>query len=183
MGGGCCGDGGVGCFGRGYFCDGGGRGGSRTAPTGWAKGEGVGCCGWGCCGEFRASPCSLRSRPPSRGEGGGVEYWFTLDVYHHESIFCCVVLSCRDRLTRLFASGEFVGAFRGIEQQVERRLSILNTAPSLYTQRALPSNRLESLRGSRAGQYSIRIDRQWRVCFTWNQGATGPSDVEIVDYH
>ena len=126
-------------------------------------------------------PPARCARVPLRGAKGG--YWFTLDVYHHESIFCCVVLSCRDRLTRLFASGEFVGAFRGIEQQVERRLSILNAAPSLDTLRALPSNRLESLRGSRAGQYSIRINRQWRVCFTWNQGATGPSDVEIVDYH
>ncbi len=94
-----------------------------------------------------------------------------------------MILSYRDRQTRRFASGEFVGTFQGIEQQAERRLSILNAAPSLDTLRALPSNRLESLRGSRAGQYSIRINRQWRVCFTWSQGATGPSDVEIVDYH
>ena len=154
---------------------GGGRGGSRTAPTGWAKGEGV------VVAVNFGHPPARCARVPLRGAKGG--YWFTLDVYHHESIFCCVVLSCRDRLTRLFASGEFVGAFQGFEQQVERRLSILNAAPSLDTLRALPSNRLESLRGSRAGQYSIRINRQWRVCFTWNQGATGPSDVEIVDYH
>ena len=64
---------GDGCCGRGYFCDGGGlgggRGGSRTVATSWAKREGV-----GCCGEFRASPCSLRSRPPSRGEGGVLVY-------------------------------------------------------------------------------------------------------------
>ena len=157
---------------------GGGRGGSRTVATSWAKGEGV-----GCCGEFRASPCSLRSRPPSRGEGGeGGSIGLRLTCIITK-VFFCVVLSCRDRLTRLFVSGEFVGAFRGIEQQVERRLSILNAAPSLYTLRALPCNCLEFLRGSRAGQYSIRINRQWRVCFTWNQGATGPSDVEIVDYH
>ena len=63
------------CWLLGDFCDGGGlgggRGGSRTAPTGWRR-EREGCCGWGCCGEFRASPCSLRSRPPSLCEGGGM---------------------------------------------------------------------------------------------------------------
>jgi len=48
---------------------------------------------------------------------------------------------------------------------------------------ALPSNRLETLRGDRVGQYSIRIDRQWRICFEWPSGAAGPSNVEIVDYH
>ncbi len=76
-----------------------------------------------------------------------------------------------------------MAVFQGFEQQAERRLAILNAAPSLDTLRALPSNRLESLRGSRAGQYSIRINRQWRICFTWDQGEVGPSDVEVVDYH
>ena len=94
-----------------------------------------------------------------------------------------MILSYRDRRTERFASGEFVAAFQGFEQQAERRLSILNAAPSLDTLRALRGNRLESLRGSRAGEYSIRINRQWRICFTWNQGELGPSDVEIVDYH
>jgi proteic killer suppression protein len=48
---------------------------------------------------------------------------------------------------------------------------------------ALPSNRLEALRANRLGQYSIRINVQWRICFKWLEGAEGPSDVEIVDYH
>ena len=94
-----------------------------------------------------------------------------------------MILSYRDRQTERFASGEFVAAFQGFERQAERRLSILNAAPSLDTLRVLRGNRLESLRGSRAGEYSIRINRQWRICFTWNQGEPGPSDVEIVDYH
>lgn len=74
-------------------------------------------------------------------------------------------------------------AFSGFEAQAERRLAILNAAPSLETLRALPSNRLEALRGDRAGQYSIRINQQWRVCFEWPGGQNGPSNVEIVDYH
>ena len=62
-------------------------------------------------------------------------------------------------------------------------LEILEAATSLEDLRALPSNRLETLRGSRAGQYSIRINQQWRIRFKWLQGANGPSAVEIVDYH
>ncbi|WP_353046211.1 type II toxin-antitoxin system RelE/ParE family toxin [Mesorhizobium sp. M1380] len=49
--------------------------------------------------------------------------------------------------------------------------------------RALPSHRLEALRGDRSGQFSIRINMQWRICFEWPKDATGPSNVEIVDYH
>ncbi len=71
----------------------------------------------------------------------------------------------------------------GFEDQAARRLSALNAAGSLDTLRALRSNRLEVLRGDRAGQYSIRINRQWRICFSWPNGQAGPSGVEIVDYH
>jgi proteic killer suppression protein len=48
---------------------------------------------------------------------------------------------------------------------------------------ALPGNRLEALRGGRAGLYSIRINDQWRICFAWPEGSSGPTEVEIVDYH
>ncbi|MGH7155822.1 MAG: type II toxin-antitoxin system RelE/ParE family toxin [Acetobacteraceae bacterium] len=85
--------------------------------------------------------------------------------------------------TGQFGRGEFVRAFQGFEQQAERRLAILNAAPSLDTLRALPSNRLEALRGDRAGQYSIRINQRWRICFEWPDGQVGPSNVEVVDYH
>jgi proteic killer suppression protein len=93
-----------------------------------------------------------------------------------------VILGYKDKRTELFAAGAFVPAFQSFTQQAERRLAILNVAPSLDTLRALPSNRLEALRGNRSGQYSIRINRQWRICFVWSDGP-GPTEVEIVDYH
>ncbi len=65
-----------------------------------------------------------------------------------------MILSYKDKRTEQFGQGEFVRAFQGFEQQAARRLAILNAAPSLDTLRALPSNRLEALRGDRAGQFS-----------------------------
>ena len=94
-----------------------------------------------------------------------------------------MILGYRDRKTRAFAEGRSVRAFRGFESQAARRLAILNAAPSLDTLRSLPSNRLEALGGNRTGQYSIRINRQWRLCFEWPDGQAGPDNVEIVDYH
>lgn len=94
-----------------------------------------------------------------------------------------MILSYRDKKTERFAMGEFVKAFSGFEAQAVKRLAILNAAPSLETLRALPSNRLEALRGDRAGQHSIRVNDQWRLCFEWPEGQAGPSAVEIVDYH
>jgi proteic killer suppression protein len=94
-----------------------------------------------------------------------------------------MILSYRDKRTEEFAKGGFVKAFQGFENQAARRLSILNAAISVQTLRALPGNRLEALRGDRTGQYSIRINQQWRLCFEWPDGQTGPSNVEIVDYH
>lgn len=94
-----------------------------------------------------------------------------------------MILSYRDRKTEQFAKGEFVKAFQGFADQAARRLSILNAAGRLDTLRALPGNRLEALKGDRAGQCSIRINQQWRICFEWPAGQTGPSNVEIVDYH
>jgi proteic killer suppression protein len=94
-----------------------------------------------------------------------------------------MILSYRDKKTEAFAGGQFVRAFQGFEAQAAKRLAILNAAPVLDTLRALPRSRLEALRGDRAGQYSIRINQQWRVCFEWPDGQPGPSNVEIVDYH
>ena len=94
-----------------------------------------------------------------------------------------MILSYRDRKTEQFASGEYVRDFQGFAQQAEKRLAILNAATSLNDLRGLPSNRLEALRGDRAGQYSIRINQQWRVCFEWSDRDLGPTNVEIVDYH
>lgn len=94
-----------------------------------------------------------------------------------------MILGYRDKRTERFAQGEPVRAFQGFVHQAERRLAILNAAPSLDTLRGLPSNRLETLRGGRVGQFSIRINQQWRICFAWPDGQIGPSNVEIVDYH
>lgn len=73
--------------------------------------------------------------------------------------------------------------FQGFARQAYRRLEILDAAASLDDLGGLPSNRLEALSGDRKGQYSIRINAQWRICFSWNDGDPGPSEVEIVDYH
>ncbi|MBI5384994.1 MAG: type II toxin-antitoxin system RelE/ParE family toxin [Verrucomicrobia bacterium] len=62
-----------------------------------------------------------------------------------------------------------------------RKLRHLNNAADLNDLRSPPGNRLEALRGNRAGQHSIRINDQWRICFRWNEG--GADNVEIVDYH
>ena len=94
-----------------------------------------------------------------------------------------MILGYRDSDTRAFAEGSRIRAFQGFERQAAKRLSILNAAPSLDTLRSLRSNRLETLGGDRAGQYSIGINRQWRLCFEWPQGRPAPHNVEIVDYH
>jgi proteic killer suppression protein len=71
--------------------------------------------------------------------------------------------------------------FSNIESVALRKLTMLNAAANLNDLRVPPGNRLEALKGDRAGQHSIRINDQWRVCFVW--GESGPKDVEIVDYH
>jgi toxin HigB-1 len=94
-----------------------------------------------------------------------------------------MILGYKDKRTEAFASGDFVRAFQGFERQAWKRLEILDAAASLPELGTLPSNRLEALRGDRSSQYSIRINGQWRICFVWPDGARGPPDVEIVDYH
>ncbi len=92
-----------------------------------------------------------------------------------------MIRSFKDRETRRFFEGRRVAAFQGFANQAVRRLVLLDSAETLADLAALPSNRLEALRGDRAGQHSIRINAQWRVCFRWTDD--GPHDVEIVDYH
>lgn len=94
-----------------------------------------------------------------------------------------MIVSFRDKRTKAFAEGERIRAFQGFDRQGWKRLEILEAATSLDDLRALPSNRLESLRGDRVGQFSIRINDQWRICFEWPKDSAGPSNVEIVDYH
>lgn len=94
-----------------------------------------------------------------------------------------MILSYRDKRTAAFAAGALVRQFQAFQAQAERRLATLNAATGLSDLRGLPSNRLEALRGYRRDQYSIRINRQWRICFEWTDGAPGPANVEIADYH
>ena len=91
--------------------------------------------------------------------------------------------SYRDKRSRTFAEGGRVKAFQGFKRQAERRLEILDAAMSPSDLAALPSNRLEALRGDRRGQYSIAINRQWRIRFEWPEGGDGPQNVELFDYH
>jgi len=86
---------------------------------------------------------------------------------------------CSD--TEALADGRRVGRFTNIERVALRKLRQLQIATNLDDLKASPRNRLKRLRGDRAGQYSIRINDQFRLCFHWT--AVGANDVEIVDYH
>ena len=94
-----------------------------------------------------------------------------------------MIVSYRDRRTGEFAGGARVKAFSGIERSARLKLDRLEAATSLKDLAALPGNRFEALGGDRKDQYSIRINDQWRICFTWPKGSPGPVNVEIVDYH
>jgi toxin HigB-1 len=94
-----------------------------------------------------------------------------------------VIVSYRDSRTRDFATSKRVKAFSGFERSARLKLDRLEVATSLRDLAVLPGNRFEALVGDRQGQYSIRINDQWRICFEWPSRAPGPSQVEIVDYH
>ena len=94
-----------------------------------------------------------------------------------------MIVSYRDRRTERFAGGERVREFSGFARRAELRLDRLEVAASLKDLAALRGNRLEALTGDRRGQYSIRINDQWRICFEWPRGSPGPVNVEITDYH
>lgn len=87
-----------------------------------------------------------------------------------------------NRRTEAFYRGRRIAAFTGFARTASRKLDQLDAATRLGDL-ARPGNRLEALRGRRAGQWSIRINNQWRICFEWPDGSSGPTKVEIVDYH
>jgi len=93
-----------------------------------------------------------------------------------------MILSYKNKQTREFAEGQRIKAFAAFKRKAEMKLDQLDAATSLIDL-DLPGNRLESLKGDRKGQYSIRINDQWRICFEWPKGSIGPANVEIVDYH
>jgi proteic killer suppression protein len=86
---------------------------------------------------------------------------------------------CRD--TEALFNGRNVPRFRNVERQARRKLLMLNAAPELASLKVPPGNHPEALVGNRKGQYSIRINDQWRLCSVWQ--ANGAALVEIVDYH
>jgi proteic killer suppression protein len=92
-----------------------------------------------------------------------------------------VIRGFRDKKTQLFFAGEMVKEFAAFRKAAERKLTMLDSASDLKDLLAPPGNRLEMLKGDRAGQHSIRINEQWRICFVWR--ADGPYEVEITDYH
>jgi len=94
-----------------------------------------------------------------------------------------VIVSFRDKRTADFSAGKQVKAFSGIERAARLKLDRLEAATGLNDLSVLPGNHFEPLKGDRKGQYSIRVNDQWRVCFEWPKRSPGPVNVEIVDYH
>ena len=93
-----------------------------------------------------------------------------------------MILSFADAETALIWSGRRSRKLPGdVQETALRKLRLLNQTRQMSDLRAPPGNRLEALKGDRKGQYSIRVNEQWRICFRWREG--GPADVEIVDYH
>ncbi|EKT4442128.1 TPA: type II toxin-antitoxin system RelE/ParE family toxin [Stenotrophomonas maltophilia] len=92
-----------------------------------------------------------------------------------------MIRSFRCKQTRALFEGTCARAWRPIRRAAERKLQLLDSAQTLAFLRSPPGNRLEALSGDRKGQYSLRINDQWRLCFTWTDN--GADAVEIVDYH
>ncbi len=92
-----------------------------------------------------------------------------------------MIRSFRSKMTEALFSDEDVPRFRAFERIARRKLLVLHRATALDDLRVPPGNRLEALSGNRKGQYSIRINDQWRICFVWAKGDA--YEVEIVDYH
>jgi toxin HigB-1 len=102
-------------------------------------------------------------------------------VNHAWRYYAGVIVSFKSADTEALASGRRVRRFANFESVARRKLRQLQIAGRLEDLKVPPGNRLEALKGDRAGQYSIRINGQFRVCFRWTAG--GAEDVEIVDYH
>jgi len=92
-----------------------------------------------------------------------------------------MIKSFRGQDTQALYSGRCPSRWKAVRRQAERKLAQLDAAASLDFLRAPPGNRLEKLKGDRAGQWSVRINERWRVCFRWAEADAW--DVEIVDYH
>ena len=118
--------------------------------------------------------------PPLAAPGGRGPL-ITLDVNHAARYYFAVIKSFKSADTQALANGEAVSRFANIAAVARRKLRQLQIAGRLEDLRVPPGNRLEALKGDRAGQHSVRVNDQFRVCFRWTD--TGAEDVEIVDYH
>jgi proteic killer suppression protein len=94
-----------------------------------------------------------------------------------------MIRSYGDSRTARFARGERVKQFEPFRRQAELRLDRLEAAMSLGDLASFPGHRLEKLKGTRSDTYSIWVNDQWRICFKWLGGASGPDSVSIEDYH
>ncbi len=93
-----------------------------------------------------------------------------------------MIRSFKDRLTESVGDGSVRKGFPAdLVRRAQQLLAVMNAAADINDLRSPPGNRLEKLSGSREGQYSIRINKQWRICFVWTDA--GPDQVEITDYH
>ncbi len=92
-------------------------------------------------------------------------------------------LQYRDKRLQQFADGYQVRDFQSFEQQLKKRLAVLEDAQSRDDLCLLPSNHFEALAGDRKGQFSIHINKQWRLCFEWSESENRPFNTEVVDYH
>ncbi len=94
-----------------------------------------------------------------------------------------MIRSYGDSRTARFARGERVGAFDAFRRQAEKTLDRLDAATRLGDVAKFPGHHFEKLKGARRDTYSVRINDQWRLCFRWPSGSTGPENVTIEDYH
>ena len=92
-----------------------------------------------------------------------------------------MIQSFKNRKSKQLFEGNRVPEFQAFTRQAQKRLRVLDAADKLEALMMLPSYRFKRLSGKRQGQYSIRINDQWRICFEWDDA--GPKQVEIVDYH
>lgn len=102
-------------------------------------------------------------------------------IAFRQTAYNMAILSFRCKQTKKLFEGKAVPRFANFRSSAERKLQLLDSAATLDFLRSPPGNHLEALGGERQGEYSIRVNAQFRICFVWT--ANGPQDVEIIDYH